>query len=141
MKKSVILTILVIYIFAILTVGFIGIAQKVYDEKINVTGIECLNEYVAVENADYDIEIQLPKGETTVILSCRAVPANATVPVLDYYSDNENVEVVKNDDGTCTVTLVGKVRSAIVIVKSTDRTPGVQLRIKIKQTISGDDIL
>ena len=43
MKKSVILMICVVYIFAIVIVGFLGLAMKVYDENKYVKEIQCIN--------------------------------------------------------------------------------------------------
>ena len=40
MKKSVILTIAVVYIFAIVLVGFIGIRQRAYNENVYVDDID-----------------------------------------------------------------------------------------------------
>ena len=44
MKKSVILTIAVIYILAIVVVGFMGIRMQVYEEKVYVDEIVMLTE-------------------------------------------------------------------------------------------------
>lgn len=44
MKKSVIITIIVIYVLAIVVVGFIGLKMKVYDEQKYVEKIECISD-------------------------------------------------------------------------------------------------
>ena len=44
MKKSVILTIAVVYIFAIVLVGFIGIRQRAYNENVYVDDIVIISE-------------------------------------------------------------------------------------------------
>ena len=47
MKKSVIITIIVIYVLAIVVVGFIGLKMKVYDEQKYVEKIECISDAVS----------------------------------------------------------------------------------------------
>lgn len=56
MKKSVIITIIVIYVLAIVVVGFIGLKMKVYDEQKYVEKIE-------VFLMDIKIMIQIQKQD------------------------------------------------------------------------------
>ena len=44
MKKSVVFAIAIIYLIAIIVVGFMGQALKVYNENIYVENIECISE-------------------------------------------------------------------------------------------------
>lgn len=142
MKKSVIISIVVIYIFAILTVGFIGIAQKVYDEVKYVERIECLTKHEIDKTSDHDILIKLEKGQMEIELQCRAYPLDATTTKLDYSSNSDQVQVVKNDDGTCRVIFTeSSPKNVIITVKSTDKTPGVTLKILIKQKTNSGDII
>ena len=144
MKKSVIIAIFIIYVLAILTVGFIGIAVKPYDEVIKVESIICLNNDAKVNDTDtggYDIEVSLPKGEQSITLMCEARPENATIRTLSYSSNKtEGVTLTQNKDGTCTVTLSEDVKTVIITVKANDRPNGAVLKIKIKSKISGSDI-
>ena len=134
MKKSVIIALFIIYVIAIVTVGFIGIAAKFYDETIAVESIVCLNEeYVAIENNQkYDGEIKLKEGEKSLILKCEVRPANATVTLLDYSANKEGVTLTSNQDGTCTVTFDKDMASVIITVQATDKPNGVTLKIRIK---------
>lgn len=137
MKKSVIIAIGIIYILAILTVGFIGIAVRPYDEVIKVESIVCLNQDAKADTSGsgkYDYEIVLPVNVDTVTLICEARPQNATVRTLSYSADkteDQGVTLVMNKDGTCTVTL-DSVFSTIVTVKADDRPNGAILKIRIK---------
>lgn len=71
MKKSVIITIIVIYVLAIVVVGFIGLKMKVYDEQKYVEKIECISDGYKdydpnTENLGYDCGIfikDLESGE------------------------------------------------------------------------------
>lgn len=160
MKKSVVLTILIIYIIAIVVVGFIGIALKVYDEKKYVEQIECLTEgYVhgSVEgtNCDGYIEVQYKKNvDNLVIIKCRALPADATNTKLKLVVDKEKGYDVDNPpedvsnyefwyrdngDGTWTINLL-KGKSQRISVQPTDRA-GVKLVILIEVKISGGGIV
>ena len=134
MKKSVIISIVIIYLLAIVTVGFIGIAQKVYDEVVYVEKIECINDdYQEKPSNDIDGEIIVPKGANQVVIKCRAIPANATNTKLSYEANKpeDQIVVVDNGDGTATVHFKKNINAVIITIKSTDKPPGVSLNIKI----------
>ena len=160
MKKSVILTILIIYILAIVVVGFIGIALRIYDEKKYVESIECLTEnYVsgAVEGTKCDgyIDVTYKKNtDNLVVIKCRALPADATNTKLKLSVDKEKGYDVDNPpedtsnyefwyrdngDGTWTINIL-KAKSQQVTVQPTDRA-GVKLVILIEVKQSGGGIV
>lgn len=144
MKKSVIISIFIIYVLAILTVGFIGIAVRPYDEVIVVDSIICLNENQKKAEAgkNYDIEVALPEGEHSITLICEARPENATNRTLSFSSEEKDgVTITPNKDGTCTVTFEKNINGVIVTVYANDRPKGAVLKIRVKGKISGSDIL
>ena len=160
MKKSVILTILIIYILAIVVVGFIGIALKVYDEKKYVEEIECISEgYIHgnVEGTKCDgyIEVTYKKNvDNLVVIKCRALPADATNTKLKlsvdtekgYDADNPPEDTSNyefwyrdNGDGTWTINII-QGKSQQISVQPTDRA-GVKLNILIEVKKSGGGIV
>ncbi|MBQ2891451.1 MAG: hypothetical protein IJE45_01005 [Bacilli bacterium] len=145
MKKSVILTISIIYILAIVVVGFLGIALKVYNEKVYVEKIICITDgYVAVENDEYCDGVITVQKNQEVVIKCQVEPDNATNPNLrfDYDSDElgKKFEFVENGDGTCTIKMLDSGTTFIEIVP-TDRNSNISLRIKITCKPSLEDIL
>ena len=170
MKKSVILTILVIYIAAIVTVGFIGIALKIrsgdvkYVEQIKVSDsfkdtYNYSSEPVVVNGeviADGSIEWKYDKEkENVIIIKCQAVPSDAANTTLKYVLDldqgfdeanppeditGKTFSFLVQKDGTLRITLL-KDKDVTVTVKSSDRNPGASLRIRIKIKIGGGGIV
>lgn len=141
MKKSVILMIAIIYIIAIVLVGFLGLKMKVYNEKKYVESIECISEdYVVNENKinpdDFDGSIKKTYRKGLKIeLVCRVLPENADNKKLKYIYDEENAPfiITENEDGTAVVEFI-RGGSGKVIVKATDNK-GVQLIIQINAQI------
>ena len=84
MKKSVIITIAIIYILAIVIVGFLGIALKIYDEHKYVESIKCITEgyqdgQIEGANCDGYIIVKYKNNtENKILLKCQAEPADAT---------------------------------------------------------------
>ena len=162
MKKSVILTILIIYILAIVVVGFIGIALRIYDEKKYVESIECLSEkYVNEPVYDQDTNELIADGyipvkkkdnpDLTVVIKCRALPADATNTKLKisvsggYDIDNPPEDTTgykswyrDNGDGTWTIKLLEE-KDQTITIYPTDRT-GIKLKIRIMVKKSGADV-
>lgn len=145
MKKSVILSIVIIYIVAIIAVGFLGVAMKVYNEKKYVEEIVCTTEgYVATPDAsDCDGEIKAKKNDI-IVIKCSVKPDNADNTDFDFIYDQTDVDAGKytvtiNNDNTITIKIL-KTCKPVITVKSTDRNPGVTLRIKINCESAGADI-
>lgn len=162
MKKSVVLTILIIYILAIVVVGFIGIALKVYDEKKYVEEIKCISDnyidepvYNEKGEVIYDGTIEVKKKtnpDLTVVIKCRALPADATNTKLKISVSDKGYDVDNppedtsgyefwyrdNGDGTWTIKLL-KEKSQTITILPTDKV-GVKLKIRIEIKKSGSDI-
>lgn len=112
MKKSVILTIAVIYIFAIVIVGFIGIKQGAYNEKKYVEDIVIISDNyvkydVESEEAKKGIEGHISTSFTEglkIEIKCQVKPDNATNKNLIYIcSDSQDYKLITNSDGTATI--------------------------------------
>jgi hypothetical protein len=151
MKKSVILTIAVIYIFAIVIVGFIGIRQGAYNENVYVDDIVIISDNYKKYDATTDVGKQkIEEGYEGYIqtnfkeglkieIKCQVKPDNATLKKLQYSVDdpnNQNYKLVENSDGTATIEFYGGAVIRLVI-KSTD-TKGVIKQIEIKVFDFGD---
>lgn len=139
MKKSVILVIAIIYVLAIVVVGFIGIRMKIYDANIYVEKIECIsdNYQKCNENNDlfhkgYDGYISVIYEENLkVLIKCNIYPENASEKKLEYIYDKSSTTytLTYNEDGTASVEFL-KGGSATIIVKSTDNV-GASIKILI----------
>lgn len=145
MKKSVILTISIIYILAIVVVGFLGIALKVYNEKVYIEKIVCITEgYQSIENDEYcDGEIKVEKNQE-IVIKCQVEPDNADSKKLRFDYDHDEVgklfEIVENGDGTCTIKMLDAGAAYITIVP-TDRNSNISLTIKVSCKRGVNDIL
>lgn len=137
MKKSVIVSIAVIYIIAIVVVGFIGMKMKVANALVPVEKIECVSEDAVkstgdkVNEYDYSIKKNYTEG-LKVEIKCQITPDNATQKRLEYIYDESKTDtytLTVNPDGTATVSFYNR-GSATIIVKATDNN-GVNITIKI----------
>lgn len=135
MKKSVVLMIGIIYIAAVVLVGFLGLKMRVYDEKKYVTEIVCISEgYTKNEDStnDYDGYIRTKYVDgLKVEIKCQVLPDDADNKKVDYIYDETSqiFKVIKNEDGTATVEFLKK-GTATITVKAADNV-GVDLIIKI----------
>lgn len=131
MKKSVIITIIVIYVIAIFVVGFIGMEMEVANELVPVENIVCVTDGAEKkENEEYDYLIKSSFEEGLKIeLKCQVIPDNATQKKLQYIGEGQSFKLTPNSDGTATVEFLKK-GSATITVKSTDNN-GVSIKIKI----------
>ncbi len=146
MKKSVILTIGVVYIISIIVVGFLGQAMRSYNENISVESIQCVSE----NYTDYDPSskqykegyvgyIKPGKYEEglKVLLKCQITPANATQKKLEYISGDPSIcTITPQEDGTAIATF-HKGKTVTVTIKSTDNK-GYSIKIKIVVTDISD---
>lgn len=148
MKKSVIFTIVVIYLLAIVLVGFMGQKLTVYDAKIDVQSITCESEgYVNYDpnnpkdvqwiNDGYVGKISLRYEEgMRVLLKCRIYPADATEQKVQYISGNKTYGVISyNEDGTAYLDIL-KAGTFDVTIQATDHKK-VSIKIKIIITETG----
>ena len=145
MKKSVIITIAVVYIFAIVVVGFIRIKIKAYNTPEFVTDITCVSdnfhkydpnnpvhkkEMEKTKNLIGYIEEEFKEG-LKITINCQVTPDNATKKALTFSVD-ENPAAYKltpTSDGSATIEFfVGT--EVIVTIKSTD-IKGYSIKIKV----------
>lgn len=137
MKKSVILIICVIYVLAIVIVGFLGLALKVGNEKIPVEEIICINEeYIPnndkVDDNDYDGTIVVNYKVGLIInLNCEVRPDNADMKRLEYIGDEDSsiYTIEMQNDGSANI-IFHKGGIAFIIVQATDNEKKT-LKIKI----------
>lgn len=143
MKKSVILTIAVIYILAIVVVGFMGIRMQVYEEKVYVDEIVMLTEGYKPYTKDTALgESKLNEGIDGYItksfkeglkveLKCQVKPDNADNKNLLFSCDaSDDYKLVMNSDGTATIEFY-KGCVATVLIKSADGK-GANMTVEIK---------
>lgn len=88
MKKSVIIFIGIIYIAAIVIVGFFGMKITAYDEMVYITDIVCTNENVR-ENADNTKTLRVDYIEGGSVLE------NTTIITYDVYPKNSTLKGAK----------------------------------------------
>lgn len=141
MKKTSIIAIALIYLVAVILVGFMGIKLKVYDpviyaEKIVWNSTEFENnkqfkvvkdkEKLAEKNIKADASLDYTVFEfteaLTINIKCYCEPLNATNNKLDYYFDNTGLEYVTlkiKDDNTCDLSF-DRAAAFTLFVKSTD---------------------
>lgn len=139
MKKSVVLVIAVIYVLAIVVVGFIGIRMKIYNAIVYVDKIECVSDNYCKFKEDnefyekgYDGYISVLYEENLkVLIKCNIHPENASEKKIEYIYDKSSTTytVTYNEDGTANVEFL-KGGSATIIIKSTDNV-GVYIKILI----------
>lgn len=143
MKKSVIITIAVVYIFAIVVVGFIGIKIKAYNTPEFVTDITCVSDnfHKCDPNKPVDakelkagiigyIEEEFKEG-LKITINCQVTPDNATKKALTFsVVDNPAAyKLTPTSDGSATIEFfVGT--EVIVTIKSTD-IKGYSIKIKV----------
>ena len=145
MKKSVILTIAVIYIFAIVIVGFIGIRQGAYNENKYVDDIVIISDNYKKYESDsekakegYEGHISTSYVEGLKIeIKCQVKPDNATNKNLIYIcSESQDYKLIKNSDGTATIEFYHGAQIDLII-KSQD-TVGFYKKIFIDVEDLGD---
>ena len=128
MKKSVILTLTVIYIFAIVIVGFIGIRQGAYNENKYVDDIIIISDNYVKYDVESDeakngleghISTSFVKG-LKIEIKCQVKPDNATNKKLIYACDESpDYKLIVNSDGTATIEFYHGAQF-VLIIKSQD---------------------
>lgn len=136
MKKSLIIILLVIYIFAVVIVGFLGLKMKVSEPIIYVDEIECISagfiKNTNKKEGEEDGSIRVNYVENLKVnIICRVKPDNAIATPLEFISEESTkYDLVKNDDGTATITFNEFCPAVTVTVKAGD-SKGAQLKIKL----------
>lgn len=141
MKKSTLILILIIYIASIPIINLFGMNVKLYNEKVNVAGIECLNktdekcEVTENDNGKKILKVKFTeKADTSdpnelkgtmLQLEWRVAPDNATQKDVQFEYDktNERVEFYKDKNGNETGLIFFYAKTMVdVKIKSTDGT-------------------
>lgn len=144
MKKSVIITIIAIYIVAIFLVASFGINTELDYEIIYVEGIDGSNTSgyeEIIDDKDYNGKI-IVKGIDAkigmeIILDFRPIPGNASMDKLKYTLIDTNNELVENTDGTATLK-VNEFKITTIDIASQD-TKGYHIRIKVVFNVDNPD--
>lgn len=143
MKKSVILTILVMYLFAIIIVGFVGVKLKIYDETRYVEKIICTNsKYVELSESEKDklestgeeiydgyIFVLYTEG-LKVDLKFDVLPENANNKKLNFVYPQSDGFTLENTSDTSAILSFSKPDSVTIRVTSNDNS-GVSIVIKV----------
>ncbi|MCI5938850.1 MAG: hypothetical protein MRZ17_02955 [Acholeplasmataceae bacterium] len=144
MKKSVILLVSAVYIFAIVIVGFLGLKMRVYDPTIYVEKIVCetkgYHEYSEEDKIkkDHDGYIQVEYAKDLVVeINCKPNPDNATNKSFDYsiLGNTNRYELTIKNDGTASIKFK-EATAYTIIVTATDNHKAT-LRIKVIVVDSG----
>ena len=103
MKKSVVMLILVIYVASVAVIGVFGMKSVLYDEKIYIEKITCINEEAKDVEETIDgrtVTIQRviidykESEETTFWIQWRVFPEDASFRRVEFVSGNEKVATV-----------------------------------------------
>ncbi len=103
MKKSVVMLILVIYVASVAVIGVFGMKSVLYDEKIYIEKITCINEEakdaeVTIDGRTLTIQKVVidykESEETTFWIQWRVFPEDASFRRVEFVSGNENVATV-----------------------------------------------
>lgn len=143
MKKSVILTIGVIFIIAIVVPGFIGLRMRVYNETRYVEEIICITEgYTKYDPSKPDEKPKIDQGiegyiieqftpGLKVVIKCQLKPDNATNQKLEYAYDEKSrvFSVTENADGTATIEFHEKGTATIIIRATDNKKKSIEIEI------------
>lgn len=142
MKKSVVLAIVVVYVFAIVIVGFIGIRMKIYNPDVNIETIICETEgYSEIDEHNGIIKRNYEKN-LAIIIKCKYLPLDANQFPKGYpfeyicYEKPSDYKLTVLGDGTCKIEFYRNC-TCDVTVKAQD-SHQVQLKISI-QIMPNDD--
>ena len=144
MKKSVILSIVVIYVLAIVIVGFLGMKMRVYDEEKYIAQIICVSDGYA----DYDETEELSKDYKGYIIKpfveglkveirCEVILEKsderiaATYENIDYIYDTSvtDYKIIKNSDGTATIEFFATGCASITIRSKDNKHTAIKIQV------------
>lgn len=139
MKKSVILSIIAIYIVSIFVVGFMGQKLKVYDEIVYVENIYCeaegFNPNVTQDEKNKDVIGKIERLYTEgmkIQVKCKISPDNATYPTLNYFLEDApgkyTYEVI---DGVAIITVISDFTAYITVTSSDTQRKSVKIKIVV----------
>lgn len=137
MKKSTLILIIIIYIASIPIINLFGMNVKLYNEKVNVAAITCLNETdenceVVVSNGKKILKVKFTEKAdpvnltgTMLQLTWRVAPDNATRKDVEFKirGTKDNVEMYKDGEGNETGLILFSGKAMVNIdIMSTDGT-------------------
>ncbi len=146
MKKTVIITIIAIYIISIFLVASLGINNSLDYEFVYVTGIDGTNTEGyeetpnATDGASGKITIKNYTEGMQIQLDFRPNPSNATESKLKYNIEQSSMgkcTILEKADGTAVLTILDS--SAIFINIASRDTKGYNIRVKIVVEIDNPD--
>ncbi len=137
MKKSTLILIIIIYIASIPIINLFGMNVKLYNEKYNVSHIECLNETdenctVTESNGKKILKVKFTEKAdpvnltgTMLQLTWRVAPDNATVKDVEFNirGNKDHIEMYKDAEGNETGLILFSGKAMVDIdIMSTDGT-------------------
>lgn len=127
MKKSVIIVIGIIYVLAIVIVGFFGLKIKQYDANIYVKSVEITNSDIEIwGNGDKVITIYLDDGYEYQ-LEWKITPSNATHPEVKFGYDTSSTVGSVDQEGKVTFYKAGVITIYVSSVDGSAKSDSVKL--------------
>ena len=124
MKKSVVITIGIIYALSIMLVTFFGLKHKSFNEIVYVSQIEIIEEKASyLENGNkYLVLTDKVDGVYTYQLNWAVYPDNANNSAVTFIYDTQKSNLSVDENGLVTITSLGYADSVEITVRSTDGT-------------------
>ena len=124
MKKSVVITIAIIYALSIMLVTFFGLKHKSFNEIVYVSQVEIIEEKASyLQNGNkYLILSDKVDDVYTYQLNWVVYPDNANNSAVTFIYDTEKTNLSVDENGLVKFTYLGYADSAEITVRSTDGT-------------------
>ena len=124
MKKSVVITIGIIYALSIMLVTFFGLKHKSFNEIVYVSQVEIIEENVSyLENGrKYLVLTDKVDGVYTYQLKWAVYPDNANNSAVTFIYDTQKSNLSVDENGLVKYTSLGYPESIDITVRSTDGT-------------------
>ena len=124
MKKSVVITIGIIYALSIMLVTFFGLKHKSFNEIVYVSQIEIIEEKASyLENGNkYFVLTDKVDGVYTYQLNWAVYPDNANNSAVTFIYDTQKSNLSVDENGLVKFTSLGYADSVEITVRSTDGT-------------------
>ena len=132
MKKSIILIIFILYLGAIVMLGFFGMKLTAYQQQIYATEILLMNDDIKSNDSigqyiEVDYNPELGEEENIYLLQWRVMPEDCTNKRVNFVYDDSKDQIDLQENGIMTIKRKGVVTLKIVSVT----TPTVYQIIKI----------
>lgn len=124
MKKSVVITIGIIYALSIMLVTFFGLKHKSFNEIVYVSQVEIIEEKASyLENGSkYLVLTDKVDGVYTYQLKWAVYPDNAKNSAVAFIYDTQKSNLSVDENGLVKFTSLGYADSVEIMVRSTDGT-------------------